>query len=1134
MDFKAFYFHPSAGRTKMLLIMKLTTIILLLACLSASAKGYSQKVSLSERNVRLEKVFKKIEDQTRYQFLYTDEILKPCSPVNIKLKNVSLEKALDELLNDQPLSYTIIENTIIIKPKELPKPKAAREVFIELTYEVQGRITGEGGQPLSGVSIKMRGTAKGTTTDEQGNFTLQDVNENAVLEVSFVGYKSQAVAVGSQTYIEIKLDIEINDLQAVEVSVAYGTQKRKEVVGSVAQVNLDDTRDMPVGHIGQRLQGKLPGVEIIQSTGRPGQGMDFRIRGAASINAGNDPLVVVDGAPIMGGINMNPEEIESITVLKDAAASSLYGARAASGVLLITTKKAREGQNQIDFSTNYGIASVPQRGRPTMMNGTEFATYMKWLFEDKIKYEGYTGGIPEVYQNPEQYGEGTDWYDIMLRTAPTQEYNLSILTSGKKSRTSVTGNYFNQQGVEINTGYQRYSARINNETKISNRINVGLNVAPMLMLEHNTRASAATDQYRLGIMGATCLSPIVAAVNPDGSLPLSITSFNLFNSVNWYRKAQELVDNWKTTRVLSNAFVEIELLRGLKFKSSANTDIGLSTQYYWEPSTARGNSFGPSDGKALAQYNTSTYYSWLLENTLDYSYKIRDHSFKLLAGYSAQKYRVESANANGDTFPDDNIPYISAAINKTSSSAASTWTLLSMLGRLNYNYKDKYLLQATIRRDGSSKFGSQHQYGYFPSLAAGWLISNENFMKDITSLSYLKIRASYGLLGNNSFNAGNYPSLAGINSGNAHSYVFSNALSPGKTIAGLGNNLLSWEKTKQFDVGVDIGLFHDRILLTYDYYHKVTDGLLYQVNVPLSSGYSSINSNIGEFEFWGHELSITSKNTTGKLKWNTNVNITFNRNIVNKLGTNNLPIGSFANPSGDFITVVGKPMGQFIGYIFDGVYMNQAEFNSQPKHSTSRVGSVRMKDISGPDGVPDGKIDVNDVTIIGNPNPKFIFGLTNDFTYKQFDLSIHLAGSVGGKILNQQLESYLLLDGLFNMDKSLLNLWRSEENPGNGLVPRSMASTSNLYRTNNSSWVFDGTYLTAKNISLGYTHKFKTNKYLNRIRVFASVQQAFVLTKYPGSNPEVSSSGLNGLSQGMDLGAYPVPRVISMGINLGL
>ncbi|MGC4234703.1 MAG: TonB-dependent receptor [Niabella sp.] len=1114
--------------------MKLTTIILLLACLSASAKSYSQKVSLSERNVRLEKVFKKIEDQTRYQFLYTDEILKPCSLVNIKLKNVSLQKALDELLNDQPLSYAIIENTIIIKPKELPKPKAAKEVFIEVNHEVKGRITGEGGQPLSGVSIKIRGTAKGTTTDEQGNFTLQDVNENAILEVSFVGYKSQAVAVGSQAYIEIKLDIEINDLQAVEVSVAYGTQKKKEVVGSVAQVDFDDTRDMPAGHIGQRLQGRLPGVEIIQSTGRPGQGMSFRVRGAASINASNSPLVVVDGTPIIGGININPEEVETVTVLKDAAASSLYGARAASGVILITTKKAKAGQSRIDISTNYGIASVPKQGRPPMMNGTEFATYMKWLFEDKAKYEGYTGGIPAVYQNPEQYGNGTDWYDIMLRKAPTQEYNLSILSGNDKSKTSGTINYFNQQGVMINTGYQRYSGRLNHETRIKNRVTVGVNLAPSLLLEHNTRASAATDQYRLGIMGAMLSSPIAPAVNPDGSLPLTATSFNLFNSVNWYRKAQELVDNWKTTRILSNVFAEVDIVAGLKYRSSANTDVGHTTQYYWEPSTARGNSLAPGDNRAVSEFNTNNFFSWLLENTLDYSKKINDHSIKLLAGYSAQKYRAESGNASGNTFPDDDIPYINAAINKTSSSGTSSWALVSMIGRLNYSFKEKYLFQAAIRRDGSSRFGSQSQYGYFPSVGAGWLVSNENFMKNINAVSYLKIRGSYGLLGNDAFNAGNYPSLAGINSGNTYSYVFNNTLSPGKTIAGLGNTLLSWEKTKQLDVGIDIGILNDRILLTYDYYHKLINGLLYQVNVPLSSGYSSISANIGEFEFWGHELSIASKNTTGQLKWNTTFNITFNRNIVNKLGTNDLPIGTLANPTADFITVVGKPMGQFIGYIFDGVYMNQAEFDSQPKHSTSRVGSVRMKDISGPDGVPDGKIDVNDVTIIGDPNPKFIFGFTNDFTYKQFDLNIHMAGSVGGKILNQQLESTLLLDGLFNMDKSLLNLWRSEENPGNGLVPRSMPSTTNLYRTNNSSWVFSGSYLTAKNISLGYTQTFKPNKYLNTMRVFVSIQQAFIITKYPGSNPEVSSNGLNGLSQGMDLGAYPVPRVISIGINLGL
>ncbi|ALL06063.1 hypothetical protein AQ505_11505 [Pedobacter sp. PACM 27299] len=1039
---------------------------------------------------------------------------------------------LDKCFEGQDLVYKIVGQAVTVNKKEAGfLKKLISNVFTGI--EITGKVSDSKGKPMPGVAVKVSGTNTSTRTNESGQFRISLPSESGMLVFSYIGFVNKSVPVNGNNTVNVTLEEETTALTEIIV-VGYGQQQKRELVGAVSQLNFQETKDQPVGTLGQKLQGKFSGVEIVQSTGRPGQGMSFRIRGAASINAGNQPLFVVDGAPVTGDIsNINPDEIESVSVLKDASSSSLYGARAAGGVILITTKKAKAGESKIEVNGVYGVASVPEKGRPQMMNGTEFATFMKGFFEDKIKYEGYTGGIPADYQDPTKYGEGTNWYNVLLRNAPTQNYSISIANATEKSSTAAVLGYFNQQGVVINTGYQRFSGRLNHVTKLGDKVRIGINIAPTLTIDHNTHESANTDGYRLGIMGAMLSSPIAKAINDDGSIPLTATSFNLFNSVNWYRKLSEYVDNYKNTRILSNAFAEVDLVKGLTFKTSANTDIGLLSNYKWEPSTARGNTYEPGDGRAEGAYNTSNYYSWLLENTLNYQLNYREHSFEMLAGYSAQKYNVETAQVNGNTFPDDKIPYLNAAINKNGTSGASDWSLISYIGKLNYSFKSRYFLQATIRRDGSSRFGADSKYGYFPSVGASWMVSDEDFMKSVPVLSYFKLRLSYGLVGNNAF-GGNYPSIAGLNAGNDYSYVFGNKLSPGKVIAGLGNTLLSWEKTKQFDAGVDIGFLKDRITFSYDYYRKLTNGLLYQVDVPLSSGFSSINSNIGEFEFWGHEFSVTSKNLVGALKWNTNLNLTFNRNIVNKLGTNDLPLGSFSNPTGGFITQVGQQMGQFIGYIFDGVYMNQQEFNSQPKHITSTVGSVRMKDIGGPNGVPDGLIDFNDVTTIGNPNPKFIFGITNDFAYKNFDLSILLAGSVGGKILNYQRESTTNIDAVFNMDREMLNRWRSEENPGNGLVPRTLSGTTNLYRINNSSWVYNGSYLTAKNIALGYTFKINNSKYIKRLRAYTSVQQAFIITGYPGANPEVNGNGLNGLSQGIDYGAYPVPRTISFGLNVGL
>jgi TonB-linked SusC/RagA family outer membrane protein len=599
---------------------------------------------------------------------------------------------------------------------------------------------------------------------------------------------------------------------------------------------------------------------------------------------------------------------------------------------------------------------------------------------------------------------------------------------------------------------------------------------------------------------------------------------------NWEKVAMATKDDYRTTRVLGNSFLEIQFFKGLKFKTAADIDLqGITRNNFVNTVAAAGYNAPPPRPvtSITGLYSTNNYLSWLNENTLNYQTVFsNDHHVEALVGYSVQKYSEHFNSANGSNYSDQSIPYVSAAGTTTGSSGTTANSLISMIGRINYDYKGKYLLSGAIRQDGSSRFGEQRKYGVFPSVSAGWIVTDEAFLKDVSFVNFLKLRASYGTTGNN--NIGDYPSNSLIG---PTSYVFNNTKVGGKIVTQLGNGMLSWEKNNQFDIGVDVGLFNDRITFTYDYYNKITDGLLYQINIPQSSGFSSVNSNIGTFAFWGHEFSISSINLKGRLKWNTDFNISFERNRIEKLGTQNLPLLPANEYNQPWINAVGHPLSMFYGYINDGVYMNQHEFDTQPKHATSQVGTVRMKDVN-----EDGKITSDDRTFIGNPNPDFRVGFSNNLSYNNFDLSITFSGAIGGDIEDGLAESTENLDGAFNVYKRDIDHWRSEADPGNGIVPRTLVGTTALYRTISSNFVHDGSYLTCKNISLGYTFKAINKKYINRLRLYISVQQAFVITGYQGFNPETSDQGnsINGLKLGHDVTTYPVPRTFSFGINANL
>jgi TonB-linked SusC/RagA family outer membrane protein len=979
---------------------------------------------------------------------------------------------------------------------------------------VTGKISDEAGESLPGVNILLKGSTAGTATDMSGSYSINVPNDQATLVISSIGFKSQEVAVGSRTKIDVVLATDAKALDEV-VIVAYGTQSKRNVTGAVQTINADELKDQPVGQITQKLQGKLAGVQITQNTGIPGQGMTVRVRGSASISAGSDPLYVVDGFPLQGNIsNINPDEIETITVLKDASSTSLYGSRAANGVVLITTKRAKSGASRFSFNHFSGLQVIPEKGRPDMMNAREFAQFKKEIAIER----GQT--VPDQFANPDQYGEGTNWFDAVTRDAIIKNYSLTYSASGEKFSTSVVAGYLKNEGVLLNSSYDRISVRINTDFKVSDKVKIGFNVAPTYSSSKTPQSDGIWYNSPSIVQSAMLTSPLAPYINPDGSVPLSVSGqYGTPDAPNWYNQVKIVKNTSKNVGLLSNGFVEIKPIKDLTFKSMIGVDLGNTVSDYFYPSTA-GNIFNPPNendpSRINASHSNQYAYSWLFENTLTYSKSIGDHNFDILGGYTTQAAHSESGSLSGRGFPDNRVQTLNAATIVTGSTDVQDWSLASLVARVNYNYKNKYLFSASIRRDGSSRFGSDNKWGNFPSVSAGWVVTDESFIPQNKVLSFLKFRTSFGTTGNN--NIGNYLQYANVVPTNN---PFNNQLLNGSSIAGLNNTELGWETSDLFDAGADINFSDDRIKFSYGYYKKTTDNLLYSVEIPISSGFFNYTTNIGKIEFWGHEFQLTTVNLNGEFKWSTDFNISFNRNKALQLGTANSAI------YGDMtITQVGQPLGQLYGLVWDGIYETQAEFDSSPKHQGAEVGSVKYKDING-DGVVTN--DSRDQTVLGNTAPKYNFGFTNTISYKDFDLSIVCQGAYGNKIINTADRFTGNLDGSFNVLKDLANRWRSEENPGNGKWGKASGNTGPERDWASSKWMYDGSYLTIKNITLGYSFSSINADYLKGLRIYASVQQAAVFTKYPGGNPEVSAGA--GLFSGVDNTTYPVPRTWTFGLN---
>ncbi|MGK6350039.1 SusC/RagA family TonB-linked outer membrane protein [Parapedobacter sp. DT-150] len=1002
--------------------------------------------------------------------------------------------------------------------------------------QVTGTVKDAQGKAVEGVTVQVKGTSRGTATDADGRFQLE-AKPGEVLIFTNVGYLSQEVTLGDQTSIAIVLEGETADLEEV-VIVGYGSQQKKDVTGSIAPISMSNVRGQSVASLDQGLSGQVSGVNVSTSNGTPGGGPKIQVRGIGAIGAGSEPLYVIDGFPVPSSSSqqsnpmssLNPQDIESMTVLKDASATAIYGSRGANGVVMITTKRGSSGKPQIQVTMSSGLQEVPQKGRPDLMNGQEFAQFRKEAIEDQIRFEEgrepTLEDIPEIYRNPAAIGEGTDWYDAVTRVAPMSDLGISISGGNENVRTFVSAGYFNQEGVMLNTSFDRFSLRANVDADITDRFKVGVNLSPSMTFLKGGVTGQGRDE------GFEIANPIPPAYNADGSYNDYIESPGTFGIPNPIMFLNETVNKGNRTRILMNTFGEFEIVKNLKFKSSFNVDFEDGDSQYFRPSIL-GNQNARPPSVPSGNYGNVKYLNWLNENTLTYDYNSESgHSLSGLIGYTVQQQKIHNNTFNGVQFPDDDIQSLNAAARITMGGIdISDWALISYLARANYSFADKYLVTATVRTDGSSRFGANNRWGTFPSFALGWRLSEENFLKNSTWIDELKLRASYGFTGN--FNIGNYSYMSNIGT---RDYVFDGTLGSGRVMNTVANPNLGWERMRELNLGVDFNFLDNRINLTADFYNRNTQDLLLNVEIPQSSGFGTVTENRGDVRNRGVELGLNTVNiVSDDFEWSTNLNISFNRNKVITLGRSEDPIYSGLSSEGNptNITRIGSPVGMIIGYVYEGIYQNEQDLQNYPAFPGAIPGNMRFRDVNG-----DGEITpFQDFDVIGNPYPDFNWGITNVLRYKDFDFRVLVVGAAGAEMLRATNFYTGNIDGVFNVNRDIMNRWRSPEQPGNGLVPTTNGTGRGrvMYRDTHSLWIEKTDYAWIKNITLGYNLPAGTeqSRLIKSARVYATLQNAFLFTGYSG-NPEGTNynrDDTGALVPGIDYSNYPVPRIYTLGIN---
>ena len=965
---------------------------------------------------------------------------------------------------------------------------------------VQGVVKDQTGETVIGASVMEKGTTNGTITGIDGDFSL-NMSPNGTLVVSFVGYKTQEVQVKGQKQLQVVLSEDAEMLDEVVV-IGYGTMKKSDLTGAVSSIGNKDIKDSPVSNLGQAIQGKISGVQIVDA-GKPGDNVSIKIRGLGSIN-NCDPLVVIDGVPTdLGLSSLNMADVERLDVLKDASATAIYGSRGANGVVMITTKRGTEGKGKLAVSANYSFQNATNV--PSLLNAAQYAE----LSNDMMVNSGRNPN-PE-WANPSELGAGTDWMDELLRTGVMQNYTVSYSGGNEKSHYYVSGGFLDQSGIVKSVNYRRFTFQSNSDAQ----------VLKWLKFSNNITFSADTKKsgsYNIG--DALKALPIYPVKNEDGSWS------GPDGNSEWYGSTRNPIGPTELNKsqtdgynFLANLTAELTFTKWLKFKSTFGYDAkfwfidNVTPKYNWNPTPTEETSRYKSDNKSFT-------YLWDNYFLFDHTFAEK-HRVGLMAGMSAQWNTNDYLNAQKNVFMFDNVHEMDNGEEMYAIGGNETeWALLSYMARVNYSYEDRYLLTATIRRDGSSRFGKKHRWGTFPSVSVAWRASQEKWFPKNDYINDLKVRAGYGVTGSQA-SVGNYSYLASYNT-SVYPFGISSGNQTALVSSTLANPYIHWEEVAQTNIGFDASLFNSRVMFSFDAYLKETRDMLVKASIPITSGFEDTTTtytNAGKVRNQGIEMSLHTINLTGELGWETNLTATYNKNKIKDL---NSDVPYYINQiNNSYVTMLAKdyPINVFYGYVTDGIFQNQSEVNTHAVQPGAEPGDIRFRDLNN-----DGVINDSDRTVIGNPNPSWLFSMNNSLSYKGFELSVFLQGIAGNKIYNANNIDNTGMAAAYNQTTDVLKRWQGEGTSNS--MPRAVFGDPNQNTRVSDRFVENGSYLRLKNITLSYTFpkQWLQKTQIENARLSLSCENVATITGYSGFDPEV---GINGIDQNR----YPISRTFSLGLN---
>ncbi|WP_373495977.1 SusC/RagA family TonB-linked outer membrane protein [Aquiflexum sp.] len=1054
------------------------------------------RVTLSADHLSLDQFFSEVQRQTPFKFSYEHRDVNRQLTVTFAKKEGPVIDFLKEAAQQTNLSFRQVNHGI-----DVLKRKGSGQVLVSVAdITITGRVVDDKGDPLPGASVSVVGTTTGTVTDIDGNYTIL-VPEGATLIFSYIGFESMRVAVDNRSQINVTLNPDMSSLDEVVV-IGYGTVKKSDLTGSVSQIKSETISAVTTPRLDQALQGKAAGVQVTSLNGEPGTGTSIRIRGGNSINASNEPLFVIDGFIGGGDLNsINVNDVESIEILKDASATSIYGARGANGVILVTTKRGKEGVGRVNVNSYYGIQTLA--GKIDFLKGPDRAAYAK----EHQEHLNQAVAFPD----PSSVSH-TDWQEVMTNDAPIKNTDISFSGGNKSIKYFLSGNYFNQEGLIVNSGFERYQQRLNLDADIFDWLTVGTT----LNISRTARNNNKVDFYTL-LKDMYTTTPVY---KEDGS-------YNDYNSLiqdffpNMLETTLMTKDNTFDTRFLGNYYLSANFQNGLSIRSTIGADLNYSKTNLYLPGELPARKDQNRGG--YARISNSTSREFLNENTISYMKDFENHSINLLGGATYQNSQRESLWASGDGFSNDVLEYNRLSTGnpllRNSDSGFSDWTMISFLGRANYIYNEKYLFTLTGRYDGSSRLAANNKWAFFPSAAVAWRLIEEDFIKETGIFSDLKLRASYGKTGNQAI--GIYSTLPSLQ---VNRVFFNNSEWVAYRSGNIPNPDLRWETTDQLDLGLEGGFFDGKLSFEFDYYYKRTKDLLLEVEIPRQTGYASRLINIGEVENKGVELFIrTYPITTNNFSWELSFNIAANRNKVLDLGGKDfIDVGKGAR------LIVGEPAIVFYGLVYDGTWKSQEEIDASNGFMANvQPGYPKFKDVDG-----NGKFErTSDREILGTPQPDFYGGIESKFRYKNLELDLFFTGTYGNEIYSEFGPRLFYGGFASNIHAMALNRWTVENNTSD--IPRAGSVVSVNMSDTHSTDVQDGSFLRLQTFRFAYNIITKNIAWLNRAQVYVAGNNLFILHNYDwGNDPEVNSQGTHSILRGYDGYTYPNNRSFSVGINV--